>query len=513
MKRHIAALLVLLLVLSAPVGLVWARYTSALSVTGDAPLTLTVTNPKEYTIDKSKMWNALKALSTRPTAIKLCTSNSLPSGLSTPKKFIEASGSGKIGLYTSGTTVYIAPVGGGDAKMYAPEDSSEMFKLDKMGYTDKYKPDENDISILTVLDGLSNLDTSRVTNMNSMFYNCEAVETLDIGGFDTSNVTDMSRMFDFCKAVTALDVSDFQTGKVTDMQYMFSGCNAVTALDVSKFDTANVKNMSGLFSGCRTVTELDVSGFQTDKVTNMRSMFSACNQLDELDVTKFNTAVVEDMTDMFSGCRTLTSLDLSYFNTANVKSMVQMFESCTNLESLDLSSFDTSKVFRFTSMFQLCTSLKSVNLSSFTTTAESPDSSSFLRPSMSTMFNKCENLTELDLSSFDTKNIEDMNNMFWGCKKLKTIYASDKFTTDNLDSTTGSRMFEACDVLTGGAGSTYKKYGTTLNGRSYLYARIDGGSANPGYFTAKNASNAADLTKTLTVDLNGLSNIDAAPVN
>ena len=45
------------------------------------------------------------------------------------------------------------------------------------------------------------------------------------------------------------------------------------------------------------------------------------------------------------------------------------------------------------------------------------------------------------------------------------------------------------------------------------YALIDK-PGQKGYFTSKNpAGNAADLTKTVTVDLNGLSNIDAAPVN
>lgn len=641
MKRHIAALLVLLLVLSAPVGLVWARYTSALSVTGDASLTLTVTNPKEYTIDKNKMWNALKALSTRPTAIKLCTSNSLPSsGLSAPKS-IEASGSGKIGLYTSGATVYIAPVGGGDAKMYAPEDSSEMFKLDNMGYTDKSK--------LTVLDGLSNLDTSRVTNMNSMFYNCEAVKTLDVSGFNTSNVTDMGYMFRDCNTVTALDVSKFNTSSVTDMHAMFLSCRAVTMLDVSQFDTAKVTDMSSMFADCA-VTTIDLSKFNTSKVTSMERMFENCTKLTTLDVSAFNTSNVTTMNAMFDGCKVLSSLDLSTFNTGKVRDMTSMFQWCNNLQTLNVSNFDTSLVNSFMAMFNWCENLRELDLSSFKVSKDlsfiqnmfwgcrklqtiyvneafdltkirgskvfedcrklvggngttydinkidetyaridKPEQEGYFTAKFTTddyildtnkmqkaldglttkpdkvticksgevpttgtliatveeegsrwvglykdkdnnvyiapigggtapvyaqtdstgLFDKSKtgtNPTEIDLSNLDTSRVETMDDMFKDCAKLKTIYTDDKFSTDKVTSSDG--MFTGCTTLEGGEGTKYDSSKTDKT-----YARVDGGTANPGYFTEKNASNAADLTKTLTVDLNGLSNIDAAPVN
>ena len=70
---------------------------------------------------------------------------------------------------------------------------------------------------LKTIEGLSNLDTSKVTDMDSMFRDCSSLETLDVSGFDTSRVTDMSGMFYECNSLTTLDVSHFDTSKVTRM--------------------------------------------------------------------------------------------------------------------------------------------------------------------------------------------------------------------------------------------------------------------------------------------------------
>ena len=72
-----------------------------------------------------------------------------------------------------------------------------------------------------------------------------------------------------------------------------------------------------------------------------------------------------------------------------------------------------------------------------------------------------------------------MSNMFYGSTNLKTIYGSSKFVTTAVTSSTS--MFGGCTKLIGGAGT---KYDSTKTDKTY--ARIDGGTSNPGYFTAKN---------------------------
>ncbi|KXB36108.1 hypothetical protein HMPREF1870_02791, partial [Bacteroidales bacterium KA00344] len=57
------------------------------------------------------------------------------------------------------------------------------------------------------IEGIQNLNTENVTDMNWMFASCYALTSLDVSNFKTENVTGMFAMFFVCKALTSLDVS------------------------------------------------------------------------------------------------------------------------------------------------------------------------------------------------------------------------------------------------------------------------------------------------------------------
>ncbi len=341
-------------------------------------------------------------------------------------------------------------------------------------------------SSLARLD-LSSFNTSNVTDMNTMFSGCTSLKSLNLSGFNTSNVTSMVSMFANCSSLTSLNLGSFNTSNVTDMGWMFFGCSALTSLDLSSFNTSNVKSMAGMFDDCSSLTSLDVSSFNTSNVTDMFWMFSGCPSLTSLDVSNFNTSNVEAMNALFSGCTSLTSLDLSSFNTSNVTDMWAMFNGCSSLASLDVSSFNTSNVNNMYAMFSTCSSLTSLDVSSFNTAKVT---------NMQAMFSTCSSLTSLDLSSFNTSNVTYMGGMFFGCSALKTIYASEEWSTENLTDGnvfSGSEdMFTGCTKLVGGMGTVYSKAHTDAT-----YARIDGGTKAPGYFTDYNDYNTTEITEIL----------------
>lgn len=158
---------------------------------------------------------------------------------------------------------------------------------------------------LTSIEGIEYLNTSEVTNMAGMFWECTTLPAVDVSGFDTHNVTDMSSMFAECYELTALDVRGFDTHNVTDMSSMFSNCSEVTFLDMSLFNTAKVTDMFDMFGGCG-VTSLDLSRFDTRKVTNMAYMFSSCGDLETIYVGYgWSTENVAYSGDMFYYCLNL----------------------------------------------------------------------------------------------------------------------------------------------------------------------------------------------------------------
>ncbi len=170
---------------------------------------------------------------------------------------------------------------------------------------------------MTSID-LSAIDTSEVTNMSYMFYNCMSLTSLDVSKLDTSNVTNMTWMFAECSSLTSLDVSKFDTSKVTNMSHMFYNCRSLTSLDVSKLDTSNVTNMSGMFENVRRLTSLDVSNFDTSQVIDMSWMFGNCSGLTSLDVSSFDTSQVTNIDSMFCNCPAWDAVDKTKFAGANV---------------------------------------------------------------------------------------------------------------------------------------------------------------------------------------------------
>ena len=187
-------------------------------------------------------------------------------------------------------------------------------------------------------------------------------DLVSLSYLNTSNVTTMQYMFYNCNNLTSLDLSNFNTSSVTNMAYMFYGCNKLTTLDVSNFDTSNVNTMTHMFYNCTNLTELDLTNFDTNNVTNMMYMFYACNQLTSLDISDWDTGNVNTMRYMFDSCTNLTSLDLSNFNTSNVTDMRYMFNNCKSLTTLDISNFDTSKVTSMYYMFDNCTNLTTIEM-------------------------------------------------------------------------------------------------------------------------------------------------------
>ena len=311
-------------------------------------------------------------------------------------------------------------------------------------------------SSIEALD-LSSFDTSKVTNMYSMFQN-SFVTTLDVSNFDTSNVTSMGSMFSDSGSIEALDLSSFDTSKVTDMSEMFALCGAMI-IELSNFDTSNVTRMGGMFFKSQ-VTTLDLSTFDTSKITNMSHMFFD-SQATSIDVSNFDTSKVIDMSYMFSGCKASKIDGLKNFDTSKVTNMDSMF-SHSQVTTLDVSNFNTSNV---TNMSYMFSSIQAaiLDVSNFNTSNVTD---------MRYMFSNSQ-ATILDVSNFDTSKVTDMSYMFNSATNLKTIYASDKFNTNNVTSSTN--MFINSTNLVGGAGT---KYDSTKIDKTY--ARIDGGTSNPG---------------------------------
>jgi len=80
-------------------------------------------------------------------------------------------------------------------------------------------------------------NTSKVTNMNAMFYEASAFNQ-DISGWDVSKVTNMNAMFYNASAFNP-DISGWDVGNVKNMRSMFNKASAFNQ-NISEWDVRNV---------------------------------------------------------------------------------------------------------------------------------------------------------------------------------------------------------------------------------------------------------------------------------
>ena len=335
---------------------------------------------------------------------------------------------------------------------------------------------------------------ARPTSCYMWFYGCFYLTTIEgIEYFNTENVTNMRYMFCDCSSLKSLDLTNFNTENVTDMYYMFCDCTTLESLDLTNFNTAKVTNMAGMFQRCSALKTIYASDkFVTDQVTESTCMFSDCLKLKDYTSSKEDHtyancgptgyftygrgyAMFDDatgtLTFSYKGFKPEGAYELneggnnpewisknSYvkkvvfdasFANARPTSCNEWFFSCSNLTTIEgIEYLNTENVTNMRNMFGHCESLKSLDLTNFNT--ENVENMSF-------MFRDCYALESLDLSSFNTAKVTSMSRMFYICKALTTIYASDKFVTNQV--TNGNDMFYGCEKLNGYDGSkTNYKY-------------------------------------------------------
>ena len=148
----------------------------------------------------------------------------------------------------------------------------------------------NNAMSLEEIKGLENFDTSKVTNMMAMFQKCIQLESLDLSSFDTSNVICMAVMFssggdDYEMSLKEIKgLEKFNTSKVIQINSMFYNCTQLTSLDLSSFDMSSATYMPWMFYNCRSLTEIKVGpGWVISEDANTTEMFDGCGvQEDEL---------------------------------------------------------------------------------------------------------------------------------------------------------------------------------------------------------------------------------------
>jgi len=219
---------------------------------------------------------------------------------------------------------------------------------------------------------ISTWDTSRVTVMNKLFYECGEFDE-DISKWDVSNVTQMIGMFEGASSFNG-DISKWDVSNVTEIGCMFYDTSSFNG-DISKWDVSNVTDMSCMFFKARSFNG-DISKWDVSNVTTMSCMFYDTSSFSG-DISKWDVSNVTKMNHMFRGASSFNG-DIRKWDVSNVKDMRCMFAVASSFNGV-ISKWFVSNVTNMRRMFDGASSFNG------------------------------------DISKWDVSNVTDMSNMFDNC--------------------------------------------------------------------------------------------------
>ena len=229
------------------------------------------------------------------------------------------------------------------------------------------------------ISGLSDWDTTLVTNMYALFVNAKSLpDALALRNWNTSNVTNMNLMFAGDSSLAYVDVSNWNTSNVTSMIRMFQvGDNnqgngqLKEILGLGNLDVSNVTDMTCMFYGAGSMVQYDIADWDVSSVVSMNHMFCDNFSLRSLDLSRWDVSNVKTMYCMFDDNYALKTLgDVSHWNTTSLVDIggwLNYAKAFTgdNFGNMDLSGWDTHNLKAVGEMF-LSTRIHTVDLSGWT---------------------------------------------------------------------------------------------------------------------------------------------------
>lgn len=113
----------------------------------------------------------------------------------------------------------------------------------------------SDCENLKTIGDTSNWKLEKVEDVQYMFANCKKLTQLNLSNTRLKNISTFSYMFERCKSLTDIgNISQWDTSKTTDMYSMFDGCVKLKHLDIENWDVRRVTDFCNMFKDCKNLS-------------------------------------------------------------------------------------------------------------------------------------------------------------------------------------------------------------------------------------------------------------------
>ena len=297
------------------------------------------------------------------------------------------------------------------------------------------------------INDLIKLNTSNITTMHQMFYQCHSLTSVDLSNWDTSNVTNMNTVFYYCNSLTSLDLSGWDTSNVTDMTGIFQSCFSLQSVDLSNWDASNVTNLAYVFYSCHSLHTLRLDNCSNNTISMIitssnlptnaiegvtRTIY--CKESEAAGLTPPKNWVFEFVPEDEGGNEPeVPEEEIPLYNQGEFQDDRDIF---------DVRTMVTEEYDNLENMFRYCENLRSVNTQDW-------DVSNVTN--MTEMFAMCMSLEELDLSTWTINERAMTNGIFVGCNNLRTL------RLDDCSNSTISKIINSGGFPTNNGGTIYCK--------------------------------------------------------
>ena len=386
----------------------------------------------------------------------------------------------------------------------------------------------------------TNFNSSLIKEMNSLFKDCSALETIIISSFNTSLVYNISEMFSGCSNLKEIDLSFFDTSLLIDMLNIFYGFTNLEVIDLYNTTMEKLITAHNIFKNLNKMKYIDLISVENsyinitetelnrkdglfvcqneNLISNLHALNKCCYYNTDNDICESDHFIIlsygknityesgfviknENNPEFRNNILFLvinrkkinnneelniipnTKVEIHF--PANTTTLENLFnfnydKNVEYIEKINFIPFNSSTIKNMSHLFDGCKRLNSINFSNFETK---------FATDMSFMFSGCTSLSSLNLSNFNTELITNMSGMFSGCNSTELFNISN-FDTKSV--TNMSHIFSGCSSI------------SSLNLSNFITKLT---SDMSGMFSGCNSLESIDLSNFNTESATNMSNM------
>ena len=103
-------------------------------------------------------------------------------------------------------------------------------------------------------------------SMLGMFKGCENLIDIDLTNLNTSKLENINSLYENCNNLEKINFFNTKLNKIREINNIFNGCeNLVEIENLDKINMSNIKKANNMFKNCKSIRSINLSNIYLDK--------------------------------------------------------------------------------------------------------------------------------------------------------------------------------------------------------------------------------------------------------